>query len=603
MSRQLLFPGLLMALLSLMAARPAAAFDPNTDPALVAWYQFEGNAQDSSANALHGIEHGNPNYSEGFYGMALDCDGVDDYIDCGKDPKFNITAQITFAYWIKVRQFDRQWNTVIAKGDDSWRSSRASTNMYMEAGVSGTSGNYLYCVTTVNDEKWHHIAAVYDGANFVIYVDGKREVSEPSTGNITVSTYNVYIGDNSGATGRFWNGWIDDVRIYNRAFSEAEVKSLVPPKLKAMEPKPADGTVGVGMPLLQWTKGDTAMFHNVYFGTSPDLKEADLKASRQVLTMYYHAPGLEPGATYYWRVDEIEQDGVTTYTGDVWTFVAQALTAYYPTPADAANDVPPAATLTWMPAAAALQHHMYLGASRDTVTQGAADTDKGVVDGTTFAPTGLEPLKTYYWRVDETVSGGAVKTGPVWSFTTCQPVDDFESYTDDLDAKTTIFDTWIDGLTDGLSGSTVGNFQAPFAEQTIVHGGKQSMPMDYNNIKTPFYSEATREFAPTQDWTVSGVDTLILYVRGRASNSPAPVYVALEDAAKHTASVVHPDAALAKTAEWSQWKVPLSQFTGVNLAKVKKIVIGVGDKANPKAGGKGRILVDDIALSMPAPVQ
>ncbi len=95
-------------------------------------------------------------------------------------------------------------------------------------------------------------------------------------------------------------------------------------------------------------------------------------------------------------------------------------------------------------------------------------------------------------------------------------VDDFESYNDD---KNCIFDTWIDGYTDGKSGSIVGYMQAPFAEQTIVHGGKQSMPMEYNNVKTPYFSEATRIFAATQDWTTNGADTLSLWFRGRARPS------------------------------------------------------------------------------------
>ena len=226
MSRRVLSLGLLIGLLSLTAVSANAAFDPNTDPSLIAWYQFEGNAEDSSGNELHGTEHGDPDYAEGFYGLALDLDGDGDYIDCGKDPKFDITETITFAYWIKVRQFDRQWNTVIAKGDDSWRSSRADTNMFMEAAVSGTSGNYVYCVTPVDDGQWHHIAAVYDGSEFMIYVDGKKDISEASTGTITVSTYNVFIGENSQATGRFWNGWIDDLRIYDRALSDDEIAAL-----------------------------------------------------------------------------------------------------------------------------------------------------------------------------------------------------------------------------------------------------------------------------------------------------------------------------------------------------------------------------------------
>jgi len=92
-----------------------------------------------------------------------------------------------------------------------------------------------------DDGKWHHIAATYDGATFAIYVDGKLEASEVSTGNMAVSTYNVCIGDNSGATGRYWNGLIDDVRIYKQALTAAEIKVLLPPQLKAISPSPANG--------------------------------------------------------------------------------------------------------------------------------------------------------------------------------------------------------------------------------------------------------------------------------------------------------------------------------------------------------------------------
>jgi len=75
--------------------------------------------------------------------------------------------------------------------------------------------------------------------------------------------------------------------------------------------------------------------------------------------------------------------------------------------------------------------------------------------------------------------------------------------------------------------------------------------------------------------------------------------VAAEDASKKVAVVAHPDAAITGTAKWAEWKIPLSSFTGVNLAKVKKLYLGVGDRANPAAGGSGRIYIDDIRLVMP----
>ena len=89
----------------------------------------------------------------------------------------------------------------------------------------------------------------------------------------------------------------------------------------AQNPTPADGVTGVTTPLLRWTAGDTALLHDVYFGKGPPLTAADKVASRLSYPLYYHLAGLEPGVTYYWRVDEIEATG-TTYPGDIWSFTA-----------------------------------------------------------------------------------------------------------------------------------------------------------------------------------------------------------------------------------------------------------------------------------------
>ncbi len=59
------------------------------------------------------------------------------------------------------------------------------------------------------------------------------------------------------------------------------------------------------------------------------------------------------------------------------------------------------------------------------------------------------------------------------------------------------------------------------------------------------------------------------------------------------------DTAVTKATQWTQWKIPLSGLTGVNLAKIKKLTVGVGDKNNPVAGGNGRIYIDDIRVTKP----
>ncbi len=127
------------------------------------------------------------------------------------------------------------------------------------------------------------------------------------------------------------------------------------------------------------------------------------------------------------------------------------------------------------------------------------------------------------------------------------------------------------------------------------------MPLDYNNASAPFYSEAEQIWSTAQNWTVNGMDTLTLYFRGRLSNGQEKLYVTLKDSAGKTATAVHPNPAAATAMQWTAWNIPLSSFAGVNTAKVKTMIIGLGDRANPKKGGAGRIYIDDIRATKSKP--
>jgi len=427
-----------------------------------------------------------------------------------------------------------------------------------------------------------------------VYEKGATLAVAPADGSPQVAT-NIRIG--LGLDEQSYLVWNENAYALLEAAVNYGLGVLSDPGL-ATTPEPADGDVAVMASLFRWKASRNAVFHDVYLGKTPVLGPTDLVGPRQPFAMFWYLPGLEPGVTYYWRVDEVEADGTTIHTGIVWSFTTQALTAYRPTPADGATDAAPTLTLAWLPGQTAIKHHLYLSDSPDAVSQGTAAADKGELTSATFTPQALEVATTYYWRVDEITPNTPIRTGPVWSFTTCLPVDDFESYTDDEGSR--IYETWVDGWTNN-TGSTVGHTQAPFAEQTVVHDGKQSMPLDYNNVKSPFYSEAEREFAPVQDFTINDVSTLVLYVRGKPTNAAAPLSLGLEDASRHTALVACPDPAAVTMVKWTQWKIPLADFAGVNAAKVRRIYIRVGDKGGSAPGGSGQLYVDDIRVIRVAP--
>jgi hypothetical protein len=186
----------------------------------------------------------------------------------------------------------------------------------------------------------------------------------------------------------------------------------------ATEPDPADGGTGGPAPLLQWTKGETAVYHDVYFGTSPDLGPADLMG-RWTWAMYWHAPLLTPGVTYYWRVDEVEADGTTIHMGDLWTFTAVSFTAHSPDPPDGDKTVNAGGILSWGAGSSAASHDVYFGTSRADVAAGTGETFKGNQLDVTYNPEGLQDGTSYYWRVDEVEADGTTRhAGDLWSFRT-----------------------------------------------------------------------------------------------------------------------------------------------------------------------------------------
>jgi regulation of enolase protein 1 (concanavalin A-like superfamily) len=189
--------------------------------------------------------------------------------------------------------------------------------------------------------------------------------------------------------------------------------------------------------------------------------------------------------------------------------------ARLPQPADTATDIGVDTNLDWRPGREATSHKLFFGTDSSAVANGTAQAE--TVTDHSYLPAALDFGTTYYWKVDEI--GAATYPGDVWSFTTQEyaVVDDFESYTDQPGEE--IFSAWIDGFTNGLSGSTVGYFTASggtFGETTIIHGGKQSMPLQYDNTIAPFFSEAERTFASAQNWTGNGADSLVVYFRGLA---------------------------------------------------------------------------------------
>jgi len=431
---------------------------PISDPTLVGWWKFDEGAGtfiiDWSGYNNNGSIRGNPQWVDGHDGGALKFDGNGDYVEIAYSPKLGLN-DFTVSAWVNIATepgvfgvhgtrvggeytFDFKVQATNVHGDIGTGSAWIDTALDIESTHTGTTGqggdlqvNTWYMITYVIDNTNHQVRLYLDG-------DLKRTISISGTALLMTAGESMRIG-HTGYGSEWMNGMIDDVRLYNVALTQAQIRKVM-----------------MGDPTLAWN----------------------------------------------------------------------------PKPADkAVPDVERALPLTWSPGEKAAQHDVYFGTDRTAVAN-ATTASTGIYRGRQPAASYTPPEGVqwgggpYYWRIDEYNTDGTITTGKLWSFTVADYliVDDFEDYTDDLGSR--IFQTWKDGLGYSLpapgypgngTGSAVGNSVPPYAEQTIIHGGAQSMPLTYDNSGTggkARYSETHREWASPQDWTRNNVKALTLYVRG-----------------------------------------------------------------------------------------
>jgi len=217
--------------------------------------------------------------------------------------------------------------------------------------------------------------------------------------------------------------WVDGVRFYEGDYVEPTFSSL-----KARKPNPPDGAIqSQTWASLSWQAGSAATSHDVYFGENFDDVAAgtgDTFQGNQGNNFFvvgfpgYPFPdGLTHGTTYYWRIDEVnEANPESPWVGDVWSFTVPPKSAYNPFPADGAKFIEADVKLSWSAGYDAKLHNVYFGDNYDDVDAGTGGTSKGPVGTPTYTPEGLEPGKTYYWRIDE-FDGAETHKGDIWEFT------------------------------------------------------------------------------------------------------------------------------------------------------------------------------------------
>ena len=206
---------------------------------LVGAWSFNENAgtaaADASGNGRTGTIREAQWVPSGRYGAALAFDGFNDWVTVADHASLDLTTGMTVEAWVKPAAL-AGWETLVMKergaGDFAY-ALYAHDGGSLAGGAPVPSGNVragnahqtLRGTTTLPSGEWTHVATTYDGATQRLFVNGVEVASRPQTGLIAVSGGVLRIGGNNSWAGEFFQGEIDEVRVYNRALSQPEIEA------------------------------------------------------------------------------------------------------------------------------------------------------------------------------------------------------------------------------------------------------------------------------------------------------------------------------------------------------------------------------------------
>ena len=300
MGKQLRHSVFLVLLLGLLASNVASAVDAT----LLCWWTFEGNLTNSGStgSANDGTGVNSPTYAAGQIGQALNLNGTNQYADCGTlNLSTNGTGGITLCAWINRPAIagDRKivgnhngntgFKMGVYNGANSGNTPRLEMEVWDASGQTLTRATNGTALTSIN--TWYHVACVFDDtANEVReYVNGVLDTTTTGvTKSLAASTGTLRIGAEQPTANYYFNGLLDDVRIYSRVLSASDLQMVMKGGAAispASNPSPADKATDVPRDVvLGWTAGKYAATHDVYFGTvAADVDAATRTTAKGVL--------------------------------------------------------------------------------------------------------------------------------------------------------------------------------------------------------------------------------------------------------------------------------------------------------------------------------
>ena len=184
---------------------------------------------DKSGNGNNGTARNGIFSTEGILGNGLGFDGVNDYIEIPASPSLNINGSaVSLSLWTKLPYkpsglpgpyaplYDSETDNYVLYGD------RGNNELRFKVTTSGGAERPGIPDADIIPDEWIHVAGVYDGSHAMIYLNGELKDSHPLTG--TVNTGQVATMGKTGST--YFQGSIDQVEVYGRALSEAEIMQI-----------------------------------------------------------------------------------------------------------------------------------------------------------------------------------------------------------------------------------------------------------------------------------------------------------------------------------------------------------------------------------------